>query len=120
MKVLRALAEHRDMSLGDVIEGIVLSKARRRFPRRPWNTVGQLKRVYGLELGAADSHGLAETGGEGTTNHLERSHSIVLSGPDAFRCSERERPFRAASGATGFATATHLADVDSGHDAQYH
>ncbi|TIX65001.1 MAG: hypothetical protein E5V25_17935 [Mesorhizobium sp.] len=50
---------------GDVIEGIVLSKARRRFPRRPWNTVGQLKRVYGLELGAADSHGLAETGGEG-------------------------------------------------------
>ncbi|TIY11019.1 MAG: hypothetical protein E5V16_08185 [Mesorhizobium sp.] len=43
------MAEHGDMSLGDVIEGIVLSKARRRFPRRPWNTVGQLKRVYGLE-----------------------------------------------------------------------
>ncbi|MGX9571920.1 MULTISPECIES: hypothetical protein [unclassified Mesorhizobium] len=54
------------------------------------------------------------------TNHLERSHGIVLSGPMLFPCSERERPFRAASGATEFATATYLADVDSGHDAQYH
>ncbi|WP_206533535.1 MULTISPECIES: hypothetical protein [unclassified Mesorhizobium] len=79
-----------------------------------------MKRICGPELGAADSHGLAETGGKGTTNQLERSHSIVRSGPDAFRCSERERPFKAASGATEFATAAHLADVDLNSDAQYH
>jgi hypothetical protein len=33
--------------------------------------------------------------------------------------SERERPFRAASGATEFATAAHLADADPGSDARY-
>jgi hypothetical protein len=38
---------------------------------------------------------------------------------DAFPCSERERRFRAASGATEFATDAHLADVDPGSDAQY-
>jgi hypothetical protein len=38
---------------------------------------------------------------------------------DAFPWSERERPFRAASGTTEFATAAHLADVDPGSDAQY-
>ncbi|RWF48287.1 MAG: hypothetical protein EOS50_32120 [Mesorhizobium sp.] len=64
VKVLRALAEHGDMSLSDVVEGIVLLKARRRFPGDPGND-RPIERIYGLELGAADSHGLAETGGEG-------------------------------------------------------
>ncbi|WP_258123876.1 hypothetical protein [Mesorhizobium onobrychidis] len=66
MKVLKALAEHRDMSLGDLIEGIVLHAFEGQTPFSPTTleTIGQLKRIYGLELSAADSHRLAETSGE--------------------------------------------------------
>lgn len=62
VKVLKALAEHRDMSLGDLIEGIVLHAFEGQAPFSPstLETIGQLKRIYGLELGAADSHRLTE------------------------------------------------------------
>ncbi|TIO74925.1 MAG: hypothetical protein E5X74_15575 [Mesorhizobium sp.] len=62
VKVLKALAEHRDMSLGDLIEGIVLHAFEGQAPFSPatLETIGQLKRIYGLELGAADSHRLIE------------------------------------------------------------
>ncbi|MER9014808.1 hypothetical protein [Mesorhizobium sp. M0898] len=67
VKVLKALAEHRDMSLGDLIEGILLHafEGRTPFSAATLETIGQLKRIYEMELAAADSHGLAETGGEG-------------------------------------------------------
>lgn len=67
VKVLKALAEHRDMSLGDLIEGIVLHafEGRTSFSAATLETIGQLKRIYGMELGAADSHGLVEKDGEG-------------------------------------------------------
>jgi hypothetical protein len=63
VKVLKALAEHQDISLGDLIEGIVLHAFEGRTPFSPetLETIGQLKRIYGLELGAADSHRLVET-----------------------------------------------------------
>ncbi|MFD2056875.1 hypothetical protein ACFSQT_28480 [Mesorhizobium calcicola] len=66
MKVLKALAEHRDMSLGDLIEGIVLHAFEGQTPFSPatLETISQLKRIYGLELGAADSHRLTERKGE--------------------------------------------------------
>ena len=62
VKVLKALAEHRDMSLGDLIEGIVLHAFEGQTPFSPetLEAISQLKRIYGLELGAADSHRLAE------------------------------------------------------------
>ena len=62
VKVLKALAEHRDMSLGDLIEGIVLHafEGQTPFSLETLETISQLKRIYGLELGAADSHRLAE------------------------------------------------------------
>ena len=62
VKVLKALAEHRDMSLGDLIEGIVLHafEGQTPFSAETLETISQLKRIYGLELGAADSHRLAE------------------------------------------------------------
>lgn len=65
VKVLKALAEHRDMSLGDLIEGILLHafEGRTPFSAATLETIGQLKRIYEMELAAADSHGLAETGG---------------------------------------------------------
>ncbi|RWN50829.1 hypothetical protein [Mesorhizobium sp.] len=67
VKVLKALAEHRDMSLGELIEGIVLHAFEGQTPFSPTTleTIGQLKRIYGMELGAADSHGLVEIAGEG-------------------------------------------------------
>ncbi|MDG4880173.1 hypothetical protein [Mesorhizobium sp. WSM4884] len=63
VKVLKALAEHRDISLGDLIEGIVLHAFEGQAPFSPetLETIDQLKRIYGLELGAADSHRLVET-----------------------------------------------------------
>nr|WP_210333955.1 hypothetical protein [Mesorhizobium sangaii] len=67
VKVLKALAEHRDMSLGDLIEGIVLHAFEGQTPFSPatLETIGQLKRIYGLELRAEDSHHLTERKGEG-------------------------------------------------------
>jgi len=58
LKVLKALAEHRDMSLGDLIEGIVLHAFEGRIPfsQETLSVIEQLKRIYGLELTAADSH----------------------------------------------------------------
>ncbi|MEJ2623615.1 MAG: hypothetical protein P8Z80_03470 [Pseudolabrys sp.] len=64
VKVLKALAEHQDMTLGDLVEGIVLHAfdGERPFSQETLRTIGQLKRIYGLELNAADSHRLSETG----------------------------------------------------------
>ena len=66
VKVLKALAEHRDMSLGDLIEGIVLHAFEGQTPFSPetLETISQLKRIYGLELRAADSHRLIERHGK--------------------------------------------------------
>jgi hypothetical protein len=63
VKVLKALAEHRDMSLGDLIEGIVLHAFEGRVPFSPETlaVIAQLKQIYGLELTAADSHRFSET-----------------------------------------------------------
>jgi hypothetical protein len=65
VKVLKALAEHRDMSLGDLIEGIVLHafEGRSPFSEETLETIEQLKRIYGLQLSSADSHRLSEDEG---------------------------------------------------------
>lgn len=62
LKVLKALAEHQDRSLGDLLEGIVLHAFEGRAPFGPesLNVIAQLKAVYGLELAAQDSHRLEE------------------------------------------------------------
>ncbi|WP_292598620.1 hypothetical protein [Mesorhizobium sp.] len=67
VKVLKALAEHRDMSLGDLIEGIVLHafEGRTPFSAATLETIGQLKRIYGMELGAADSQPRSNGKGRG-------------------------------------------------------
>jgi hypothetical protein len=62
LKVLKALAEYLDMSLGELLEGIVLHAFEGRSPFSS-ETIAQVKRlrdVYGLSLTAADSHRLAE------------------------------------------------------------
>lgn len=62
LKVLKGLAEYLDVSLGDLVEGIVLHTFEGKAPFQPetLEKIGQLKAVYGLTLTAADAHKLTE------------------------------------------------------------
>jgi hypothetical protein len=62
LKVLKALAEYLDLSLGDLLEGIVLHAFERKVPfdEATVAVIAQFKAVYGLDLTAADSHKLTE------------------------------------------------------------
>ncbi|MEV0661231.1 hypothetical protein ACIBI3_09270 [Actinomadura luteofluorescens] len=63
LKVLKALAEYLDLSLGDLVEGVALHAFEGRAPFSPETLakIEQLKDVYGLTLTAADAHTLDET-----------------------------------------------------------
>ena len=58
LKVLKALAELHNMSLGDLIEGIALHALEAKLPFSPETLAhaAKLREVYGLTLTAADSH----------------------------------------------------------------
>ncbi|MDQ3035457.1 MAG: hypothetical protein M3Y87_23835 [Myxococcota bacterium] len=62
VKVLKALAEYHDISLGDLLEGIVLHalEGKPAFSSETRKRIDQLRAVYGLELRARDSHRLTE------------------------------------------------------------
>ena len=62
LKVLKGLAEYTDLSLGDLLEGIVLHAFEGKAPFEPatQDVIAKLKAVYGCELTAADSHMLQE------------------------------------------------------------
>lgn len=62
LKVLKALADLRDLSLGDLLEGIVLHAFEGKAPFAPTTLkqIADLKRIYGLDLKASDSHRLRE------------------------------------------------------------
>ena len=62
LKVLKALAEYLDMSLGDLLEGIVLHNFDNKVPfsEPTLAKIAQLQQVYDLDLRAADSHKLSE------------------------------------------------------------
>ena len=57
LKVLKALAEYLDLSLGDLVEGIMLNVFEGKAPFSPavLAKIEQLKGVYGLTLTAASS-----------------------------------------------------------------
>jgi len=63
VKVLKALAEYKDMTLGDLMEGIVLHAFEGKAPFSPdtLRTISELKRIYALDLDAGASHRLRET-----------------------------------------------------------
>lgn len=65
LKVLKALAEYLDLSLGDLLEGIVLHafEGGAAFSADTLAQIQRLRAVYGLALTAADSHTLVEAGG---------------------------------------------------------
>jgi hypothetical protein len=66
VKVLKGLSEYLDMSLGDLLEGVILHalEGKAPFSKETLAQVERLKIVYGLELTAEDSHQLVETGDE--------------------------------------------------------
>lgn len=62
LKVLKALADSHDMSLGDLIEGVMLHafEGRAPFGEASRKRIADLKRVFGLDLDASASHRLVE------------------------------------------------------------
>jgi hypothetical protein len=62
LKVLKGLAEHLDLSLGDLLEGVVLHVFEGKAPFSPETrkVVAQLKAVYGMNYGADKAHRLVE------------------------------------------------------------
>ena len=66
LKVLKALATELDLSLGDLLEGIVLHafEGKAPFSVATLKKVKALKAVYGLDLSARDSHQLREGSGD--------------------------------------------------------
>ena len=62
LKVLKALADYHDMSLGDLLEGIVLHAFDGKAPFGAENRarIAELKKVFGLDLDASHSHRLSE------------------------------------------------------------
>jgi hypothetical protein len=62
VKVLKSLAEYHDLTLGDLLEGIVLHafESRAPFNKESLRKIAQLKEVYGMEYGAEASHRLTE------------------------------------------------------------
>jgi len=63
LKVLKALAEYYDLSLGDLLEGIVLHafEGKSPFSTETLNRIADLKKIYDLDLDASASHRLVET-----------------------------------------------------------
>jgi hypothetical protein len=62
LKVLKAFAEYHDMTLGDVLEGIVLHAFDGKTPFSPasLDRIRELKKFYGLDLDSSASHRLKE------------------------------------------------------------
>jgi hypothetical protein len=63
LKVLKALAEHLDLSLGDLIEGVALHafEGKQPFSAATLEKIAALKGVYDLDLTAEQSHQFSET-----------------------------------------------------------
>jgi hypothetical protein len=62
LKVLKALAEYLDLSLSDLLEGMIWHtfEGRSPFSEEIMLKINQLKEVYDLDLTATDSHTLKE------------------------------------------------------------
>jgi hypothetical protein len=63
LKVLKGLAEYCELTLGDLLEGIVLHsfEGKAPFSAETSAAIDELKKVYGCQLTAADSHKLRES-----------------------------------------------------------
>jgi hypothetical protein len=59
---MKAVAEYKSMTLGDLIEGIVLHAfdGKQPFSSETRQVIADIKKVYKLDLRAEDSHSLRE------------------------------------------------------------
>jgi hypothetical protein len=66
LKVLKAFADYHDMTLGDLLEGIVLHAFDGKTPFSPASLerIQQLKKFYDLDLDSSASHRLKEIKGK--------------------------------------------------------
>jgi hypothetical protein len=62
LKVLKAVAELKDLSLGDLLEGVVLHafEGKTPFSEQTLKEIEQFAKIYGMTLQASDSHQLRE------------------------------------------------------------
>ena len=62
LKVLKGFAEYHDMTLGDVLEGIVLHAfdGKTPFSQASLERIRELKKFYGLDIDSNASHRLTE------------------------------------------------------------
>jgi transcriptional regulator of met regulon len=66
LKVLKAVAELKEITLGDLLEGIVLHAFEGKpvpFSPQTLKEIEQFKAIYGMTLKASDSHNLKERKG---------------------------------------------------------
>lgn len=79
LKVLKGLAEYLDMTLGDLLEGIVLHAFEAKAPpfgEEQLRVIADLKRIYGLDLDASASHRLVECDASERHRLVERNDSV--------------------------------------------
>jgi hypothetical protein len=62
LKVLKAFAELKDLTLGDLLEGIVLHafEGKTPFGKESLKQISELRKIYAMTLRASDSHKLTE------------------------------------------------------------
>lgn len=67
LKVLRAFADYHDLTLGDLLEGIVLHAfdGKCPFSAQSLEQIRDLKRFYNLELDSSASHRMVDLAGKG-------------------------------------------------------
>ena len=72
LKVLKAFAEYHDMTLGDVLEGIVLHAfdGKTPFSAASLERIRELKKFYELDLDSSASHRLTEIRAGKSETHL--------------------------------------------------
>ena len=62
VKVLKAMAEYHDHSLGDLMEGIILHsmEGKRTFNEDSIKRIEQFKQIYGMDYDSSAAHNLTE------------------------------------------------------------
>jgi hypothetical protein len=74
LKVLKGFAEYHDMTLGDLLEGIVLHAfdGKAPFTSASLERIQELKKFYGLDLDSSASHRLTEIRRRAGTKAMEK------------------------------------------------
>jgi hypothetical protein len=77
LKVLRAFADYNDLTLGDLLEGIVLHGFDGKCPFSPDSLlrIKDLKKFYGLDLDSSASHRLTEAAAQASIKKTKKEKS---------------------------------------------